>query len=83
MSSSVSPGTEIAQNDPSPKTSRLGPRGALAGTAEKSMLENFDLPEKWFATAARAKKLASALPKTTRFGAPMLERPRCDLDEDG
>ena len=51
------------QNDPSPKTSTLGPKGAIAGAAEKSMLENFDLPEKWFATAARAKKLASALPK--------------------
>src|SRR6185369_3264105 len=63
ISSSVWPGTEIAQNDPSPKTSTLGPRGVIASAAEKSIPENFDLPEKWFATAARARKLASALPK--------------------
>src|SRR5215471_16308921 len=35
--------------------------------AEKSMIENFDVPEKWFAIPARAKKLSSALPKTN-FG---------------
>jgi hypothetical protein len=33
------------------------------GAAEKSIPRNFDLPEKWFATAARARKLASAFPK--------------------
>ena len=46
MLSSVWPGTEIAQNDPSPKRSTLGPKGAIWGAAEKSMLENCDLPEK-------------------------------------
>src|SRR5215831_3474361 len=59
MSSSVCPGTEIAQKDPSPSRSTLGPRGAITGAREKSMVANFDLPEKWFAVAARAKKLAS------------------------
>src|SRR6185369_316009 len=75
MSSSVWPGAEIAQNDPSPKRSTAGPRGACAGTPEKSMVEKFDLPEKWFATAARAKKLASALPKTKRVSGPSAGTP--------
>src|SRR5262245_52621739 len=64
MSSSVWPGTAIAQNDPSPNRSTLGPRGAITGASEKSMVENFDFPEKWFAIPARAKKLSSVLPKT-------------------
>src|SRR5215813_10710148 len=63
-SSSVWPGTEIAQKDPSPNRSTLGPRGAITGASEKSMLENFDFPEKWFAIPARAKKLGSVLAKT-------------------
>ena len=36
----------------------------MTGASEKSMLENFDFPEKWFAIPARAKKLSSFLPKT-------------------
>src|SRR5215831_11269156 len=44
MSSSVWPGTEIAQSDPSPNRSTLGPRGAITGANEKSMPENLDFP---------------------------------------
>ena len=75
MSSSVWPGTEIAQKDPSPNRSTLGPRGAILGAAAKSIAENFDLPEKWFATAARAKKPASALPKMNSVWGPSAGTP--------
>src|SRR5215468_12106443 len=46
MSSSVWPGAEMAQRDPSPNRSTLGPRGAIAVAAEKSIPANFDFPEK-------------------------------------
>jgi hypothetical protein len=54
----------------------------MIGAAEKSIPKNFDLPEKWLATAARAKKLASPVPKKTRSPAQVRERPRYDLDEN-
>ena len=59
MSSSVWPGAEIAQRDPSPKRSTQRPSGVMVGAAGKSMPENLDLPEKWLATAALAKKHCS------------------------
>src|SRR5580692_1041214 len=75
MSSSVWPGTEMAQRDPSPNRSTHGPRGGIEGAARKSMLKNFALAGKWFATAARAKKLASALPITNSVGGVSAETP--------
>ena len=39
------------------------------------MVENFDLPEKLFATATRAKKPASALPKINSVSGPSAGTP--------
>ena len=65
----------MAQKEPSPSRSTHGPRGGIEGAAGKSMLKNFALAGKWFATAARAKKLASALPKTNSVRGPSAETP--------
>jgi len=58
------------------------PEGGIEGAAGKSMLKNFALAGKWFARAARAKKLASALPKTNSVWARVRKRPRCDQGGD-
>src|SRR5580700_372617 len=72
----------MAQKEPLPNRSTQGPSGGIEDAAWKSILKDFALVGKWFATAARAKKLASVLPKTNSVWGPSAETPRCDRGED-
>jgi hypothetical protein len=56
MSSSVWPGTDIAQRESHRQRDRCLPREEPLSELQKNqVLKNFDLPRKWFATAARAR----------------------------